>query len=127
MGVGFILLGLFLWFALAFNGGIGSSFYNFSLFTSALFMIITGSLAVFSINNNGSRRTCLVALVCYLPVVWKRIDCLNDPDAAGLLFDVIFIALMFFLYRKNLTNRLRKGRRKAAPLSSYVMCKREIS
>ena len=72
-------------------------------------MVITGFLVAFSISERGSRRTCLVALIFYLPIVWKRIDCLNEPNFAGLFLDIIIIALMLHYMMKKPNKSLKEG------------------
>jgi hypothetical protein len=101
MGIAFILIGLFLWFALAFNGGVGETFVNYSFFTSALFMIITGALATTKSNRKAARNLCSIALVCYLPMIWQRFNYSFGADWGGLFFDIIFVVLMvIFLLKK---------------------------
>jgi hypothetical protein len=101
MNITFILLGLFLWFVLAFNGGIGETFVNYSLFSSALFMIISGVLAIFNSTLNIARIFCALALTCYAPVIWQRFNFSSTPDWGGLSFDVVFIVLMIIFIIRN--------------------------
>ena len=70
MGVALIFLGLFLWFSLAFNGGVGQPFVNYSFFTSALFMVVAGSLKIANSKLKITRYFCAAALITYLPMIW---------------------------------------------------------
>ena len=109
MGITFIFIGLFLWFAMAFNGGIGETFVDYSFFTSGLFMIITGSLTIKTSNLNKARIFCSVALVCYLPMIWQRFNFSFGTDWGGLFFDIIFIALMLIFILKKPNKSLKSG------------------
>jgi len=107
MGMTFIFIGLCLWFAIAFNGGVGEGFVNYSFFTSALFMIITGSLAIKCTNFKKARIFCLAALVCYLPMIWQRFNFSFGTDWGGLFFDIIFVALMLIFILKKPNKSLK--------------------
>jgi hypothetical protein len=101
MGITFIFIGLFLWFTMAFNGGVGTDFVNYSFFASGLFMIITGSLAIKISNLKKARIFCSVALVCYLPMIWQRFNFSFGTDWVGLCFDILFVVLMvIFILKK---------------------------
>ena len=105
MGKSFIFLGLFLWFALAFNGSIGEPFVNYSFFASALFMIISGAITVMSSKSEISRNFCIAALLCYLPMIWQRFNFKSGIDTDGLYFDIAIVTLMVIFITKNLTRR----------------------
>lgn len=107
MGITFIFIGLFLWFALAFNGGVGEEFVNYSFFASGLFMIIAGALATTKIYRKAARNFCYLALICYLPMIWQRFVYSSGPDVVGLFFDIIFVVIMiiFILKKPNQTSQ----------------------
>jgi len=101
MGIAFICLGLFFLFAIAFNGGVGETFVDYSFFVSALFMIITGSLTLARSKWKTARIFCSMALVCYLPLIWQRFNFSFGTDWGGLFFDIIFVVLMvIFILKK---------------------------
>jgi hypothetical protein len=103
MGITFIFIGSFLWFALMFNGGVGEGLVNLSFFVSGLFMIITG-ISIRHTNIKNALIFCSIALLCYIPMIWQRFDCCYGTDWGGLCFDIIFIALMLAFILKNLTS-----------------------
>lgn len=103
MGITFILIGSFLWFAIMFNGGVGEGLVNLSIFTSSLFMIITG-ISIRNSNKKNALVFCSIALLCYTPMIWQRFDCCFGTDWGGLYFDIVFIALMLIYIFKNLTS-----------------------
>jgi len=94
MGIALTLLGLFLWFALAFNGGIGESFVNYSFFASALFMIIAGSVRIAKSRSNIARNFCAAALVAYMPMIWQRFNFTFGTDWGGFYFDIAIVVFM---------------------------------
>ncbi len=94
MGIALIGLGLFLWFALAFNGGIGEPFVNYSFFTSALFMIIAGSMRIVKSKPNIARILCEIALVAYMPMIWQRFNFTFGTDWGGFYFDIAIVVFM---------------------------------
>ena len=79
---------------MAFNGGVGETFVNYSFFASALFMIITGVLATTKFNRKAARNFFYMAFICYLPMIWQRFFHSFGPDWVGLFFDIIFVVLM---------------------------------
>ena len=100
MGIGLILIGLFLWFTLAFNGSVGETFVNYAFFLSALFMVIAGSLRVALSNSVTSKFVCVAALVCYLPMIWQRFNFKFNADWVGFCFDLIFVLFMIIFFFK---------------------------
>ena len=65
MGGTLIFPGCLLWFAIAFNGGIGETIVNYSAFASGLFMVIAG---IFTIVNGAAiyiRTFTILALIGY--------------------------------------------------------------
>lgn len=105
MGITLIFLGLFLWFALAFNGSVGEQFVNYSFFASALFMIISGAIKIITSKSEISRNFCIAALFCYLPMIWQRFNFKFDTDMGGFYFDVAIVTFMFIFIIKNHTSR----------------------
>ncbi len=89
-GVISVLLGLFLMFALAFNGTVGERFVNYSFFLSGLLIIIFGCSKLRIVTNTVSVSLGLVSIVLYLPMVWQRFN-YCETDIAGLEFDVFII------------------------------------
>lgn len=101
MGIALIILGLFLWFVLAFNGSVGETFVNYSFFASALFMIVAGLLKIVIPNRIESRAVCGIALLFYVPMIWQRFNFKFDTDWVGFYFDLAFVIFMLiFMYRK---------------------------
>jgi hypothetical protein len=105
MGIVLIFLGLFLWFALAFNGSVGEQFVNYSLFSSALFMIVSGALKFAKSKPEIPRNFCIAALLCYLPMIWQRFNFKFDTDWGGFYFDIAIVTFMVIFVMKNLTRR----------------------
>jgi len=88
MGIALIFLGLFLWFALAFNGSVGTDFVDKSFFTSGLLMIITGITLRLKSNWNIVRIFCALSLLTYLPMIWQRFNFQYGVDWVGFVFDL---------------------------------------
>ena len=102
MGIVLILQGLFLWFVLAFNGSVGATFVNYSLFISALLMIIAGGLKISKIQKNLTNFFCLTALILYLPMIWQRFQFSRgaEIDVGVLYFDIgVIVILLISLSR----------------------------
>lgn len=103
LGILLILQGLFLWFALAFNGSVGETFVNYSFFTSALFMLITGGLKI--ANSNWQKIAIFggLSIVLYLPMIWQRFQFRSGTDSPGLYFDcgVILVLVFSILFKPN--------------------------
>ena len=96
-----IFLGLFLWFALAFNGSVGVAFVNYTFFASALFMLIAGGVRMVLGNSKPFRFLSSIALVLYIPMVWQRFNFNSGVGLAGLIFDIfIVVFLILCLTRK---------------------------
>lgn len=93
LGIVLIIQGLFLWFALAFNVVVGETFVNYSLFTSALLMIVLGGSKFTKSKKSTSLILGLVSIAFYLPMVWQR---LNTNDTGTLLFDAWVIGVLLF-------------------------------
>jgi len=105
MGIVLIFIGLFLWFTLAFNGSVGETLVNYAFFTSALFMIIAGSLRIALSNSNSSNIICGIALFCYLPMIWQRFNFKFGTDWFGLCFDIAFVLFMLLFVFLKLNNK----------------------
>lgn len=98
IGLGIILIiqGLFLWFVLAFNGGVGESFVNYSFFVSALLMIILGGVKFFKSKRSISLILGLASIAFYLPMIWQRFDYKYGPDTGSLSFDTWVIGILLY-------------------------------
>lgn len=94
LGIILILQGVFLLFALAFNGGVGEDFVNYSFFLSALLMIITGGLKISKANWSITSAYCLAGIIFYLPMIWQRFNFSFGTDHGGLSFDFWVIVIM---------------------------------
>lgn len=111
MGIALIILDLFLWFALEFNGSVGEPFVNYSFFISALLMVITGLLKIANSNWEVARIFCAAALVFYLPMIWQRFnfEFSTATDGPELYFDIgILIFMLIFITRKP-NNPIKSG------------------
>ena len=93
-GIVLIVQGLFLWFALAFNGGVGETFVNYSFFASALLMIILGASMFTKANKQFSLSLGIACVVLYLPMIWQRFNYKSFVDIGALMFDIIIIGLV---------------------------------
>ena len=101
MGIALIILGLFLWFALLFNGSVGEPFVNYSFFASALFMVITGSLKIAKAESKIVRSFCAAALLTYIPMIWQRFSFTFGTDWIGFYFDIgIVVFMLIFISSK---------------------------
>lgn len=114
MSIALIFLGLFLWFALSFNGSVGEQFVNYSFFTSALLMIISGVIGIIKSKYQLSSYFCIAALLCYLPMIWQRFNFKFGTDSGGLYFDIAIVTFMVIFITKNLTRRSSGTREKAS-------------
>jgi hypothetical protein len=86
-----IFLGCFLWFAMAFNGGIGPELVNYAAFTSGLCIIATGLAMIFRWNRKLVRVLAVVAVTCYSAVIWNRIQLGIKDDWFGYVFDAVIV------------------------------------
>jgi|TARA_B110000914_G_C15408924_1_gene420871 hypothetical protein len=102
MGIVLIFLGLFLWFALAFNGSVGEQFVNYSFFISALLMITSGLIKAITSKYEMSCNVCIGALLLYLPMVWQRFNFNFGIDMVGFYFDIAIVTFMVIFITKNL-------------------------
>ena len=110
MGIALIILGLFLWFALAFNGSVGNTFVNNSFFVSALLMVIAGLVSFDKIKWKITISICVVSLVAYLPMIWQRFNFKYGTDWGGFGFDVIVVLFLIACVAKNKnSNNINKG------------------
>lgn len=99
MGIILIVIGFFLCFTLAFNGGIGTPFVNYSLLISAMLMVTGGILRLIYIKWLVVRSIAIVSLICYLPVIWQRFNFGSNVDWIGLYFDIaIIVFVLFFVF-----------------------------
>jgi len=110
MGITLIFLGLFLWFSLAFNGGVGEAFVNYSFFASALFMIIAGVLKIAKSETNIVGYLSSVALAAYIPMVWQRFNFTFDTDWVGFCFDISIVIFMLVVIANRPSKAIQHGR-----------------
>ena len=71
LGIMLVLVGLFLLFALAFNGSVGEWFVNYSFFASSILIIACG---ITKIANRGKLTTIVLGflgVIFYLPMIWQ--------------------------------------------------------
>ena len=104
MNMPLIPLGLFLWFALLFNGGVGTELVNIAFFSSGLFMIVSGVFTLVRKKTHKITELTFVAIafISYLPMVWQRFAFGSGIDSGGLVFDTIilaYLATLFYLMR----------------------------
>jgi len=111
MGIVLVLLGLFLWFALAFNGSVGVTFVNYTFFASALFMLIAGSIRVAHSNPKPFQVFSSIALVLYVPMIWQRFNFDFGVDLSGLIFDIFIVVFLIFC----ITHKPNKSVKRDAP------------
>ena len=97
MNVLIIILGIFLWFALLFVGGLGESFLTYSAIASGFFMVITGILIRISETKIIIRCSAFIALLGYLPIVWWHFNSELGTDWPGLIIDAFFILVITVL------------------------------
>ena len=94
LGTLLIVQGLFLLFALAFNGSVGETFVNYSFFSSACAMLITGGLKIAKANWRIIAGVGLASIILYLPMIWQRFNFRSGTDYTGLYFDLGIITIM---------------------------------
>jgi len=101
MEITIVILGLFIWFALAFNGGVGASFVNYAALACGMLLIVAGSWRLLKLQWQTARAICTAAILAYLPMIWQRTQFQFDTDWVGFGFDAFFIALMLlFVFRR---------------------------
>lgn len=111
MGIVLVLLGLFLWFALAFNGSVGVKFVNYTFFASALSMLIAGSIRIVHGNLKSFQVFCSIALALYIPMIWQRVNFNFGVDLFGLIFDIFIVIFLTFC----ITHKPNKSVKRDAP------------
>lgn len=95
LGVLLILTALFLWFALAFNGSVGSTLVNYSLFSSAFFMLILGVLKIINAPKKALHIFGSLTIILYLPLIWQRFDT-NWYELSILCFDFALVSMVIY-------------------------------
>ncbi len=93
-GVVLIVIGLFLLFALAFNGSVGETFVNYSFFTSALLIIAFGISKLATVKYSISMVLGIGSIVFYLPMVWQRFNFQYTNVSNGVFIDLGIIAIL---------------------------------
>jgi hypothetical protein len=92
-----IFLGLFLWFAIAFNGGIGEPFVNYLAIASGLFMVVTGIMIIKKYTVSSIRIISMLAIITYSAVIWQRFNFSYGIDWGGIVFDCIYVVLLLWV------------------------------
>jgi hypothetical protein len=87
-GGAFILLGLFLLFALAFNGSVGISLVNYTFFTSSLLLVIIGFLRFSMVSWKLIIILTIGSAVLYTPMVWQRFNFNSVVVMSNVYFDL---------------------------------------
>ena len=109
MSIFAIVLGLFLLFAIAFNGGLGAVFYSLAAITSAFCLIFVG---ITSIKNNHNKEKpyylSLVAFVCYLAVIFQLFTFKNGVEWLALFFNICIIFYIGLLVNYHKPNKATK-------------------
>jgi hypothetical protein len=88
------ILGLFLLFALAFNGSVGETFVNYSFFTSATLMIAFGSSKIAKAKYSITMSLGIASTMFYLPMIWQRFNFSYTDISEGIYFDFWVIAIL---------------------------------
>ena len=101
MGITLIFAGLFLLFALAFNGGVGETLVNYSFFACALFMVIAGTLKIAKPATKIVRYLCCAALAAYIPMIWQRFHFGFDSDWVGFSLDAGIVLFLLVVIASN--------------------------
>jgi hypothetical protein len=96
MGIAAVCIGLFILFAVAFNGGLGPAIYTYSGCLSALTVIFAG-LASFKARWRHATPWLLgTAGLVYVPIIYQRFMWTWGPDWGGIVFDALY---MIFISR----------------------------
>lgn len=95
LGVVLVVLGLFLLFALAFNGSVGETFVNYSFFISAVLIIAFGISKIATVKNLVSMTLGIGSIVFYLPMIWQRFNFQYTDVSNGVFIDVWIIGILF--------------------------------
>lgn len=96
-----IWIGLFILFAVAFVGGLGSAIYTYAACASAIALIAAGLLSF----KAESRWTVFfllgVSALVYVPVIFQRFTWRWGPDWGGLILDAMYVSFVLtFLYTR---------------------------
>jgi O-antigen ligase len=103
LGILLILIALFLWFALAFNGGVGETFVNYSFFTSAFLILGLGISKIAGAPNKVAVSLGIAGVILYMPMIWQRFNFKSGLDNGGLCFDLVImvIVILSVLFKPN--------------------------
>jgi hypothetical protein len=107
MHVSAIVLGLFILFALAFVGGLGSALYTYSALASAISVILVGLLTVASKADRAATLLTMLAIFTWLPVVFHRFSGQWGLDWGGLLCDALYLTFLALLFHQQRTNTFK--------------------
>jgi hypothetical protein len=92
-------IGLFVLFAVAFNGGLGSSLVTCSACASAASLISAGVVMLRSEGHKAVVPLLAVAALAYLPVIYQRFTWSWGIDWGGLVFDALLVAFVLYALR----------------------------
>jgi hypothetical protein len=92
-------VGLFMLFAVAFNGGLGSTLVTYSACASATSLILAGAAAFKTERHKAVFPLLAVAALAYLPVIYQRYTWRWGIDWGGLVFDALFVAFLLYSLR----------------------------
>ena len=109
MSIALILLGIFLLFALLFNGSVGETFVNYSFFASALLMVIAGSVRISNVGCKYVRVLCVLALSLYAPMIWQRFNFKFGTGSGGLFFDISIVVFLLAVIASKPNQSLKSG------------------
>lgn len=103
LGILLILIALFLLLAMAFNGGVGETFVNYSLLASALLILGLGTSKIDDAPHKESITLGVLSVILYLPMIWQRFNCKFGLDSVGLYFDLVImvIVILSVLFKPN--------------------------
>jgi len=102
-----MLIGLFLWIALAFNGSVGTDFVDRSFVASGLLMIMTGVSVSLKANWKLVRILGLLSLLTYLPMVWQRFNFQMGVSWTGIAFDLAIAGFLIVVIVKKTGKSLK--------------------
>ena len=106
-------IGIFLLFALLFNGGLGHPFYTISAVSAALLLVLAGVLPLLDGDQSAGYWSYILAGVAYVPVIVQSFGS-NFIDIVGLVFHVFIVWFIFSMVRTSKPNQSNKAQPPAA-------------
>jgi hypothetical protein len=110
MGFAAIVIGLFILFAVAFVGGLGSALYSYSACASAVSLILAGAASLKVERRVGVFWLLVLAAITYVPVIFHRFGFRWGIDWGGIVFDVLYVAFLLWFSSKQWPGRTRRRR-----------------